>query len=191
MKLAALATLSFTILPMMGVSPVQAQESQRIAQTIPANTLQAVTSVDETLYLGNGETVEQSLEVDVDTTFNGISIPAGSIIRGQFEPVTGGLRYVANSVQTGSQVYSLQAASDLLADVKDPRETSAGAIAGDAAIGAAGGALVTEIFGDASWGGALGGAAAGVLVGNVTAQRVVIVEPNQPISLQLQSIARY
>jgi hypothetical protein len=54
---------------------------------------------------------------------------------------------------------------------------------GDAAIGAAGGALLTEIFGDASVGGAIGGAAAGMVVGNVTAQRVVVIEPNQAIAL--------
>jgi hypothetical protein len=45
------------------------------------------------------------------------------------------------------------------------------------------------VFGDASWGGMVGGAAAGVIVGNVTAQRVVVIEPNQPISLELQAIA--
>ncbi len=191
MKFTTLATLSLVMLPVVGMPQAQAQDNQRLAQAVPANTLQAVTSLEETLYLGNGAVVEQSLRVDNATTFNGVSIPAGAIIRGQFEPVAGGLRYVANGVQIGSQTYTLQAVSEVLADIKDPRETSSGAILGDAAIGAAGGALVTEVFGDASWGGILGGAATGILVGNVTAQRVVVLAPDQAIALQLQSIALY
>jgi hypothetical protein len=189
MKLATCAALSLILLPVVGVPEVKAQTTSLLAQALPANTLQAIPSVEETVYLGNGEVVEQSLRVDRATTFNGVSIPAGAVIRGRFEPVTGGLRYVAEGVQIGSRVYTLQANSDVLHDVKDPRETSTGAILGDAAVGAAGGALATEVFGDASWGGVVGGAAAGVVVGNVTAQRVVIVEPNQPILIQMQSIA--
>ncbi len=192
MKLVAVTALSLSLLPVVGMPPVDAAESPQIlAQALPGNTLDAVTALDEAQYLGNGDTVEQSLRVNSSTTFNGVSIPAGSIIRGQFEPVAGGLRYVANGVQIGSRVYTLQAVSDVIHDVKDPRETSSGAMLGDAAIGAAGGALVTEVFGDASLGGIVGGAAAGVIVGNVTAQRVVVLEPNQPIALQLQSIALY
>lgn len=190
MKLATFATLSLLLLPVGDISQAYAADTPALlAQAVPANTLQAVTSVDKTLYLGNGDVVEQSLRVNSPTTFNGVSIPAGSVIRGQFEPVTGGLRYVATGVQVGSRVYTLRALSDVLHDVKDPRETSSGAIFGDAAIGAAGGALATEVFGDASLGAIVGGAAAGVIVGNVTAQRVVVVEPNQAIPLQLQSIA--
>jgi hypothetical protein len=75
----------------------------------------------------------------------------------------------------------------VLHDVKDPRETSAGAIAGDAAIGAAGGAVVGAVLGDGiSLFEILGGAVAGVAVGNVTAQRVVIVEPGEAIVLQVR-----
>lgn len=189
MKIATLTTLPLLLWPVMGLPQVQAQEPLFVAQANPNNTIQATTSVDKTLYLGNGEMVEQSLRVNNATTFNGVSIPAGAVIRGRFEPVTGGLRYVADGVQIGSRVYTLQAVSNTLHDVKDPRETSSGAILGDAAIGAAGGALLSEVFGDASLGAIVGGAATGAIVGNVTAQRVVVLEPNQAISLQLQSIA--
>ena len=106
---------------------------------------------------------------------------------GRFEPVSGGLRYVATRVEVGDRIYSLQAASDTLHDVKDPRETSAGSILGDAGIGAAGGALLGGILGDGvSVGEVLGGAAAGAIIGNVTAQRIVVVEPNQTITLRAQ-----
>ncbi|MEM7762174.1 MAG: hypothetical protein AAF298_29265, partial [Cyanobacteria bacterium P01_A01_bin.40] len=79
--------------------------------------------------------------------------------------------------------YRISAISPVLKDVKDPRDTSAGAIAEDAAIGAAGGTILGEIFGDAGAGEILGGAAAGVVVGNVTADRVVVIDPGIPIIL--------
>ena len=68
-------------------------------------------------------------------------------------------------------------------DNKDPRQTSAGAIATDAAIGAAGGYVLGEVFGDAGFWEIAGGAAAGVLVGNTTAPLVVVVRPDQEIAL--------
>ncbi len=56
-------------------------------------------------------------------------------------------------------------------------------MAEDAGIGAAGGALIGEILGDADIGEIVGGAAAGAVVGNVTADRVVVVEPDEPITI--------
>ena len=50
-----------------------------------------------------------------------------------------GCKLVVGSIPSGR-------VSDVLHDVKDPRESSTGAMAGDAAIGAAGGALMTEVF---------------------------------------------
>ncbi|PSR17657.1 hypothetical protein C8255_11510 [filamentous cyanobacterium CCP3] len=70
-------------------------------------------------------------------------------------------------------------------DVKDPRDTTAGSIAEDAGTGAAGGLVLDEILGDAGLGAIVGGAAAGAALGNITADRVVVAEPNQPISLYL------
>jgi len=97
------------------------------------------------------------------------------------------LQYLATGIEAGGLRQPLSATSDLLPDVKDPRETSSGAIAGDAAIGAAGGAVIGAVIGNgvSIWE-ILGGAAAGVAVGNVTAQRVVILAPGEPIVLQVQ-----
>jgi outer membrane lipoprotein SlyB len=80
----------------------------------------------------------------------------------------------------------VNATSELLRDVKDPRETTTGSILTDAGIGAAGGAAVGGILGRVSVGSVLGGAAAGAIIGNVTAQRVVVIEPNQTLTLTTQ-----
>ena len=62
-------------------------------------------------------------------------------------------------------------------------DTSAGAVAEDAGIGAAGGVVLGEVPGDANVEEAVGGAAAGAAVGNVTADRVVVIEPDESIIL--------
>lgn len=174
--------LSAAIAP---VFPLQAAEPVLLAQA--SSTMQTASRNGETLYLNRDTTYDYSLRVTSSTNFGGLNIPSGAIVRGRFEPVSGGLRYVATRVEVGDRIISLQATSDTLHDVKDPRETSAGAILGDAGIGAAGGALLGGILGDGvSVGEVLGGAAAGAIVGNVTAQRIVVIEPNQTIILRNQ-----
>ncbi|NJL48182.1 MAG: hypothetical protein HC929_12740 [Leptolyngbyaceae cyanobacterium SM2_5_2] len=138
MKSLVLATLPFVLLPVPVVAV--AADVPLVAQAFVSSPIQAVNPSGDTLYLSNNTVFERSLRVNTATTINGRSIPAGSTIRGQFEPVSGGLRYVATGVEVDNQIISLQAVSDTLHDVKDPRETTGGAIAGDAAIGAAGGA---------------------------------------------------
>lgn len=186
LELVSLSALLFLAAPAIAAAqgtPELFQQSPNNAQANDSTTLTASTSSGETLYLAPNETVVHNLRLNAAATINGRNIPAGSVIRGQFEPVQGGLRYVANSAEVDDRIYSFSAASDTLHDVKDPRETSTGAILGDAAIGAAGGALIGEIFGNADLLEIVGGAAAGVVVGNVTAQRVVIVEPTTSLTL--------
>lgn len=182
MKVTPLAVLALTLMPAVGL--LQSPVAQ--AQLFVSTPIQAVTTNSETLYLNNNATVEKTLRVGADTSLNGRNIPARSIIRGQFEPAQGGLRYVATSVEVGNQVYPINAASDLLRDIKDPRETSTGAILTDAGIGAAGGAALGGIFNRVSIGSVVGGAAAGAIIGNVTAQRVVVVKPSQTLTLTAQ-----
>lgn len=149
-----------------------------------SNTIAATSAQQETLYLNNDRTYSYNLVAQERTTINGITIPAGATIVGKYVPSDGGLRYVAEAVTYGQYSYPISATSPILEDVKDPRDTSAGAIAGDAGIGAAGGAVLGEVLGDeANVEEIVGGAAAGAAVGNVTADRVVVVEPNETISL--------
>jgi len=124
---------------------------------------------------------------DIYDTNNQVAIPRGSEIRGRFTPVRGGLKFIADAVVVKGQYYPLQASSDILYDEKDPREYSGEAIAGDALIGAGAGALLGALTGGVSWGGILGGAAASTLIGNVTAPRVVVVSPDRPLNIRLET----
>ena len=157
------------------------QKPQRlIAQNIA---LKAESAQEETLYLNNDRTYSYNLVAQERGVIDGIVVPAGSTIVGKYVPVEGGLRYVAEAVTYDDYSYSINAASGIIKDVKDPRDTSAGAIAGDAGVGAAGGAILGEVFGDAGAAEIIGGAAAGAATGNLTADRVVVVEPNRAIAL--------
>jgi hypothetical protein len=188
MKLTPLAALTFTFMPLalipgVGLVPMPAAQ----AQLFVSSPIQAITSNSEPLYINPDTTVERSLQVGAATSLNGRTIPAGSIVRGQFEPAPGGVRYVATAVEVGNQVYTVNAASELLRDIKDPRQTTTGAILTDAGIGAAGGAAIGGILtGRVSVGSILGGAAAGAIIGNTTAPRVVVIEPNQTLTLKTQ-----
>jgi len=141
------------------------------------------------LYLDpNGEKpVSVFTSNDIYDTNNQVAIPRGSEIRGRFTPVRGGLKFQADAVVVKGQYYPLQASSDTLFDEKDPREYSGEAIAGDALIGAGAGALLGALTGGISWGGLLGGAAASSLIGNVTAPRVVVVSPDRPLNIRLET----
>ena len=156
------------------------------AQTKQSNVVSAVITADETLYLNEDETHDQDLRISNTTTINGISLPAGSIVRGRFEPFDGGLQYVANSVRVGDRSILLRANSEIFDPRKDPRETSIGSIATDSAIGAAAGAAIGEIFGSIDLLEVLGGAAAGAVIGNVTAPTVVVIEPDTSITLYVE-----
>jgi len=63
------------------------------------------------------------------------------------------------------------------------RETSTGAVLTDAAIGAAGGYVLGEVLGNADVWEIVGGAAAGVVVGNTTAPLTVVIRPEDEIML--------
>lgn len=180
------------ILPLLAALPVVTIAAPVLATPEPAppqlkqtsTLIQAVTQTDETLYFNPDTRYELPLRVDTAVVVNGITLAEGTVIEGTLEPAEGGLRYVASHIQAGGLRQNLNAASDVIEDIKDPRETGAGAIVGDAAIGAAGGAVIGAILGGGvSAGEVIGGAAAGVIIGNVTAQRVVVIEAGQPVIL--------
>ncbi|MGJ3249603.1 MAG: hypothetical protein ACFE0J_00520 [Elainellaceae cyanobacterium] len=151
-----------------------------------SSAIQTTSAQNGTLYLNNDRIYSYNLEVEDDTRINGIYVPPGAVIQGRYEPAEGGLRYVARSVIIGDRSYNIYATSRVLEDEKDPRDISAGSIAEDAGIGALGGAILGEITGEIDAGEVIGGAAAGAATGNITADRVVVVEPDQPIYLFTQ-----
>ena len=137
----------------------------------------------DTLYLNKTKTYEYDLVLRSESAIGGQRLPVGAIIRGRFEPAEGGLVYVADSVELGDRIVRINAVSELMRDRKDPRQTSAGAILTDAAIGAAGGYVLGEVLGDAGVIEILGGAAAGAVIGNTTAPFVVVIRPEDQIVL--------
>ena len=150
------------------------------ANVVPTSSIQ-----QETLYLNRDRAYSYNLEVEQGVTVGGRYLPPGAEIQGQYVPAEGGLRYEANAVLIDGAQYPLNANSEVIADVKDPRDTSTGAIAEDAGIGAAGGLILGEVLGDAGLGEVIGGAAAGAATGNLTADRVVVIEPDAIINLYL------
>ncbi|WP_144054317.1 hypothetical protein [Pleurocapsa sp. PCC 7319] len=152
-----------------------------LAQNSPS--LKAESAQQETLYLNNDRTYSYNLIAQERGVIDNVTVPVGATIVGKYVPAEGGLRYVAEAVTYGNYSYRINASSGIIKDVKDPRDTSAGAIAKDAGIGAAGGVVLGEVFGDAGVGEIVGGAAAGAATGNLTADRVVVIEPDSAISL--------
>ena len=159
------------------------QTEQRSSEPRTSGVLRATLEQEQTLYLNKDKTYNVDLVLRSATAIGSQRLPVGTIIRGRFEPAEGGLVYVADSVEIADRIFSIRASSDLLRDRKDPRQTSTGAILTDAAIGAAGGYILGEVFGDADLWEVAGGAAAGVLVGNTTAPFVVAIEPEDTITL--------
>ncbi len=148
----------------------------------------------DTLYINKGETVKASLLVSQDIAANNgtILIPSGAVIEGQFVPVDGGSKFVAETFTSRGATIKLQAESALINDVKDPRETNAGAILTDAGIGGAGGAVLGGILrGNVQIIDVLGGAAAAVIVGNVTAPQVTVIEPSTAINILTKQIISF
>ena len=149
-------------------------EKTSIAQ---ASVLQAQSAQQETLYLNNDRTYSYNLVAKEQGVIGGITVPAGATIVGKYVPAE------AEAVTYDDNSYTINASSEVIEDEKDPRDTSTGAVAEDAGIGAAGGAVLGEVFGDAGATEIIGGAAAGAATGNLTAERVVVIEPDAEITL--------
>ena len=159
----------------------------RSTMSLPAG--QAIaTKIDrkDTLYIAKGETVAANLVVAQDIVANNgtVLIPAGAVVEGQFVPAEGGSRFVAQRFSSRGATVNLQAESDLINDMKDPRETGAGAILTDAGIGGAAGAVLGGVLrGNVQIVDILGGAAAAAVLGNVTAPQVTVIEPNTVVNI--------
>lgn len=177
-------------LPPPGCGPQGCQLS--IDQTVltSGQVVKASYQGKDTQILSTGERRALSLNlVSAITKRNGqIVVPAGSEIRGEVVPVQGGGQFIAQQIVVNGKPYVFAAESGTIHDIKDPRETSAGAIAGDAVIGAVGGAVVSQVLkGRIDVGEVVGGAVAGVVIGNVTAPQAVVISQNDQYDLTLTS----
>lgn len=181
---------TLSILPALADNYTDSKGSsiQRSEFTIAQNSpdLKAKSAQQETLYLNNDRTYSYNLIAQEQGSIGDVTIPQGATIVGKYVPADGGLQYVAEAVIYDDYSYTINASSAVIEDVKDPRDTSAGAIAEDAGIGAAGGTVLGEVLGDAGAGEIIGGAAAGAAAGNLTADRVVVIDPDAAITLYQQ-----
>jgi len=205
-----LKTLVAGLMTAMAIAPLSAQNSTILRpspsfRTLPSSPSQPSSAVSqrfnlpagqrlvtrfagkETLFIDNGQTVSAELIVTQPVVAeNGTTlIPVGTIVRGEFIPAAGGSRFIAKELTTRGVTVSLGAESELINDVKDPRETNAGSIIGDAAIAAAAASILAGITGDRAIATeeVLAGAAAGVIIGNTTAPQVVVIQPDSVINL--------
>ncbi|BBC22857.1 hypothetical protein [Pseudanabaena sp. ABRG5-3] len=176
--------------PQTPSQPTYPKVSQLFRSTLSLPAGQAIATKinrQDTLYIAKGETVNATLLVaqDITAPSNGtVLIPAGAVIEGQFVPVEGGSKFVAQKFTSRGATVSLQAESALINDIKDPRETNAGSILTDAGIGGAAGAVLSGVLrGNVQILDVLGGAAAGAVIGNVTAPQVTVIEPNAVINI--------
>lgn len=180
--LSGLLTVGITEVTLLSVKPVAAQEL--IIDEIPAPTgipIRTRTMMSTPLSLNGDRTYDYHLQVSRGANLGNIYVPAGATIQGEFQPADGGLRYVAYSVSFGDRTYSINAASDVI-EAQQRSNNKDGKILSDAGIGAAGATALEGIFGHRlSFGGILGGAAAGAVVGAVTvpSSREVVVIPSQ------------
>lgn len=179
-----ITTIFFSLVGSIVYSPsVASQAKNQLLITQNSPSLRAESAQQETLYLNSDRSYSYNLVAKERGVIGDVTIPAGATVVGKYVPAEGGLRYQAEAVTYDGYSYSINASSGIIEDRKDPRDTSAGAIAGDAGIGAAGGLVLGEVFGDAGVAEILGGAAAGAATGNLTADRVVVVDPDATIML--------
>ncbi|MEO1619981.1 MAG: hypothetical protein AAFU53_02990 [Cyanobacteria bacterium J06632_3] len=131
-------------------SQTQPAQNGQVVQNSTQNSevLQTRLNLNETLYLDRKATYDYDLVLQNEATLGGRRLPVGTIVRGEFRPAEGGLVYVADSIELADRIFQISAVSELMRDDKDPRQTSAGAILTDAAIGAVGGYVLGEVFGD-------------------------------------------
>ena len=166
------------------------QLSVRITtNTVAGTRFPAVSGSDRTQYFSPKETHSFSLVTDaaIRSETGEVAIPFGSLVEGRLEPVEGGLRFQAERVTIGTLTLPLAARSGILNDIKDPRQTRAVNVVGDAAIGAAAGAVLAGVTGDRAIATeeVLAGAAAGAAIGNIAAPRVVEIAPDTPLELRI------
>ena len=153
-------------------NPALALEPEAKQYVAQSRTIEAKSAQKETLYLNNNRTSYNLIATQRGTIGN-VTVPVGATIVGKYVPSEGGLRYEAQAVTYDQYSYTINASSQTLTDVKDPRDTSTGAVAEDAGIGAAGGLILCEVLG--------GSAAAGAATGNLTADRIVVIKPDESI----------
>jgi len=170
------AQASRSIVPAGTAIPVRYKKTERVIVT-PRETAKLTLTVAENIRSERGNVV----------------IPAGSQIEGRLKPAGGGTQFVAERVILGTrnQRYPIEATSKVITRRETiTRRTNPNILKG-AAIGAAAGAVLAEIFGSISLGEVLAGAGVGAIASVLRGGRdkeveVVVVNPERDLTLTLE-----
>lgn len=174
--------------------------SERLDVFVPAGTTIAVGFNEaEKIVITPQETKSLTLQVASPVTnSNGtVLIPVGSQLIGQLQPAPGGSQFVAKElvIRPGrrlEQRYSINASSSVVRTEQISKGADVGGILKGAAIGAAAGAALGVLTGDHAIATeeVLGGAGLGAVGGLVLNRRkvdVVVVHPNEDLTVKLDS----
>jgi hypothetical protein len=203
--LVALGMASATIVPAIAATPVTAPQSNS-TRLLLAQSPQSIVSVGTVIpvrYKKSNRvlvTPKESVGLTLTTATSirsergNVVIPAGSQINGRLRPANGGSQFVAESVVIGNQKrkYPIEATSAVVTRKQTINQKTNPDFLRGAVVGAAVGAVASEIFGSLDLGAVLGGAGAGVLGETLLGGRrrkeveVVVVNPNQDLDLTLE-----
>lgn len=192
---------------LLSTSAIANPQSYLIGQTfprsgssrlVPAGITIPVEYDKEKIIVKPDETASVTLTVaqSISSESGRVVIPAGSRIEGQLRPAEGGTRFVAEEliIKSGSRTQRLpiDATSEVITDTEVITEKTNPDILKGAAIGAAAGAVLSEILGDIDLGEVLAGAGVGALASTILGGRkeeeveVIVVRPEQDLDLTLQ-----
>lgn len=140
------------------------------------------------------ETADLTLTVANDIRSGGgvVLIPAGSEIKGQLRPTSGGTQFVAEElILANGDRYPIDATSDVITQRETITKRSDPKIFQGVAIGAVAASILGEIFGDIELWQVLGGAGVGalgsLLIRNRNQVEVITIDPATDLNLQLKS----
>jgi hypothetical protein len=196
-------TMASTIaIPLTFIRPATASPIQ-VAQRFPdswRNTIQSGTQIPVTfdkdkIIVTPDETAPVKLTVARDITSSGgkVLIPEGSIIEGEMTPAGDGTQFVAQTlvIDEDDVETSIDATSDIITRRETINKRTNPRVLEGAAIGGAAAAVLSEIFGRIDLWEVLGGAGLGALASVLIRDReeveVISVNPQEDLTLTLQS----
>lgn len=201
----ALGMTSSGIAPMVVSTPAiassQLHESklllaQSASEVVPSGTRIPVTFDKDKIIVKPDETAKAKLIVaeDITSDTGRVVIPEGSEINGELRPTDDGTQYVAREVvikrRNRDQRFPIKASSQVITRTETINEKTSRDVLKGAAIGAAAGAVLSEIFGDIDLGEVLAGAGVGALATVLQGKRekeveVVVLDPERDLDLAL------
>lgn len=201
----ALGMTSTAVVPMLISTPAfgssQSYKSGLLLSQSSRGVVQAGTTIPvrykkEKIIVKPDETAKVELTVAEDITSDRgrVVIPEGSRIKGELRPADGGTHFVARElILSGSKKgVPIQASSEVITETETLTEKSSPDILKGAAIGAAAGAVLAEIFGGINLGEVLAGAGVGAIASTVLGGRkekeveVVVVRPERDLNLTVE-----